>query len=76
MGIASNETLLDEFVADNYIDSWDKCTSTQLLETDHWSYSIIMFANDQHTSAYTNLGKLKASLDSYVEGGGVFLLGE
>ncbi|MBR6620679.1 MAG: bacterial Ig-like domain-containing protein [Clostridia bacterium] len=71
----SNESLLNEFETEGYIDSWEKCTTAQAIESDLESYTIVVFANDQRTSAYQNLGKMKTQLENYTSNGGVFILG-
>lgn len=73
----SNERVLEKLQKEGHIDSWVKCTTTDVLngKVTFANYSLILFANDQGQAMYNNYAKFAKALETYVEQGGALVFG-
>ncbi len=73
----SNERVLEKLQKEGHIDSWVKCTTTDVLngKVAFANYSLILFANDQGQAMYNNYAKFAKALETYVEQGGALVFG-
>ena len=71
----SDVALLQKLLADGKISTWNKVTSAMLADTDVSGYDVILIANDQVNSTYTNLAACNNLLTDFAENGGVVIYG-
>ena len=74
---ASNENVLNALKTQGYIDNWNKCTTSDIVNgrVTFESYSLILFANDQTDYTYGNYARFADQLTAYVENGGALVFG-
>lgn len=65
----ANHTILSSLT------SYKKVTTGQFRKTDLSEYAVIMFANDQSFSTYSNYAEFKEYIEAYVSIGGVVIFG-